>query len=212
MQPRHLHADAVRCGFAKPAKDFGLYLFDTIKEFGGRLYVALNNYPGAQNALGVLNDARDCVEVLGHYHEPARLNLTESAVNRLPDGSWLAICRQEGGNRNYLFTTSPDGRAWTVAEERDWVRGGASSKPTFDRFGGVYYVGWQSSEQVQGVNRSVFHVDVSADGAHWARKYRFATTESFQYPTFRQHDGALWVCVTQGTGGSTDRIMFGRVE
>lgn len=212
LQPQYLHADAARQGFAKPAKDFGLYLFDTFKEFDGRTYVALNNYPGAQNALAVLNDARDTVEVLGHYNEPQQVNLTESAVNRLPDGSWLAICRQEGGNRNYFFTTSPDGRTWTPGEERPCVPNGDSSKPTFDRFGGVYYLGWQEATRLDGVNRSVFNLDISRDGQIWQRKYRFATTDSFQYPTFREHDGAIWVSVTQGTGGSTDRILFGKLE
>jgi len=36
--------------------------------------------------------------------------------------------------------------------------------------------------------------------------------DSFQYPTFRQHTDGIWFTVTQGTGGSTDRIMFGKLE
>ncbi|MFM7398017.1 MAG: exo-alpha-sialidase, partial [Verrucomicrobiota bacterium] len=67
--------------------------------------------------------------------------------------------------------------------------------------------------KVGGCSRSVFNVDVSKDGVHWVRKYRFETAESFQYPTFRQHEGAIWLTVTQSDHkGSSDRIMFGRLE
>lgn len=57
MQPKYFHADAAAAGFRRPAKDYGLYVFDPVKEIGGKLYVTLNNYPGGQNALAVLNDA-----------------------------------------------------------------------------------------------------------------------------------------------------------
>lgn len=213
LQPQPLHADAARLGFANPARDFGLYLFDSFKEFDGRTYIAVNNYPGAQQALGVLNDARDTVEILGHFNGPGGPRLTEPAVNRLPDGSWMAICRQESGSRNYWFTTSEDGRTWTTGGERDFVQKGTSSKPTFDRFNGVYHLGWQEATRVANVNRSVFNVDVSTDGVHWERKYRFETEKSFQYPTFRQHQGMVWVCVTQGDRGPSrkERIGFGKL-
>ncbi len=106
----------------------------------------------------------DTCEVLGHYNQPFGKRLTESAVNRLPDGTWLAICRQEAGSRNYLFTTSQDGRAWSVATERPFVPNGTSSKPTFDFFDGIYYLGWQEKTRIDGVSRSVFNLDVSKDG------------------------------------------------
>ncbi len=214
MTPQRFHADAAAQGFPREAKDYGLYVFDSFKRFDGKLHVALNNYPGGQNALAVLNAAMDTFEVVGHYNEPAALKLTESAVNRLPDGSWLAICRQEGGNRNYTFTTSPDGRRWTPGEFRAAVPNGASSKPTFDRFNGLYYLGWQEATQVQRVSRSVFNLDVSRDGVNWERKYRFETTKSFQYPAFHQHDGAIYLVVTQGDTDASrkERIMFGRLE
>jgi len=215
MQPQYFHADAVAAqGFARPPVDFGLYIFDSFKVFDGRTYVALNNYPGGQNALAVVNEALDTFEVLGHYTLPASLKLTESAVNRLPDGAWMAICRQEGGDRNYAFTTSPDGKTWTPAAARPWVPNGDSSKPTFDRFGDVYYLGWQEATRINGVSRSVFNVDVSRDGVNWARKYRFETEKSFQYPTFRQHDGVVYLCVTQGDADASrkERIMFGKLE
>jgi hypothetical protein len=60
----------------------------------------------------------------------------------------------------------------------------------------------------------VFNLDVSRDGVHWERKYRFETDRSFQYPTFREHDGAIYLTVTQGDPGvgGKARIMFGRLE
>ncbi len=214
MQPQYLHADAAAQGFARKPVDFGLYLFDSFKRFDGKTYVALNNYPGGQNALAVVSEGMDTFEVLGHYNGTASVKLTESAVNRLPDGTWLAVCRQEGGNRNYVFTQSSDGRTWTTGEHRNVVQGGTSSKPTFDRFGGVYWLGWQEATGTGTVNRSVFNVEVSRDGTNWERKYRFVSDKSFQYPTFREHGGAIYVCVTQGDSSQSrkERIMFGRVE
>ena len=214
MQPRHFHADAAAHGFRKPARDFGLYLFDSFKVFDGRTYVAINNYPGGQNALAAANEALDTFEIVGHYNEPQALQLTESAVNRLPDGTWMAICRQEGGNRNYTFTTSRDGESWTPGEHRDFVPNGTSSKPTFDRFGGLYYLGWQEATRIHGVDRSVFNLDVSRDGERWERKYRFETDRSFQYPTFREHEGAVYLTVTGGDPGlgGKRRILFGKLE
>jgi hypothetical protein len=48
--------------------------------------------------------------VLGECFEPQHARLTESAVNRLPDGMWLAISRQDNRDRNYMFSSSRDGR------------------------------------------------------------------------------------------------------
>ena len=160
-----------------------------------------------QNALALLNKEMDCVEIIGHFNKPQELPLSEAAVNRLPDGTWMAIIRQNGGN--YRFSTSKDGREWTTAEEREWVNTGSDSKPTFDRFRNLYYLGWQDSTRINGVKRSVFNLDVSRDGVNWERKYRFETTESFQYPTFKEHNGSIWLCVTQG---KKERILFGKLE
>jgi hypothetical protein len=212
MEPRHFHADAAAQGFRRPAQDFGLYLFDSFKTFGDRTYVALNNYPGRQNALAVVHDDLATFEIVGHFNEPQTANLCEAAVNRLPDGSWLAICRNDGGN--YLFTTSPDGKNWTPGEPRPFVPNGLNSKPTFDRFGDTYYLGWQEATQIGGASRSVFNIDVSHDGQTWTRKYRFETPQSFQYPTFHEHAGAIWLTVTQGDTDPSrkERIMFGKLE
>jgi len=228
MQPQHLHADAVAQGFQKPAQasagtprlfegefpDYGLYLFDSFKKIDGKTYVAINNWPGHQNALAVLHDDLATVEVLGHYFKPQAAGLSESAVQRLPDGTWMAICRSEAMGGNYRFTTSTDGRTWTDGRELPFVSKGISSKPTFDKFGDTYYLGWQEGTSIQGVPRSVFNIDISRDGKHWERKYRFEITKSFQYPTFHEHDGVIWLTVTQGDGPGShkERIMFGRLE
>ncbi len=211
MAPRHFHADAVAHGFSKPSKPLGLYIFDSFKTFDGRIHVALNNFETRQNALALLHDDFETFEVIGHYNEPQSQQLSESAVNRLPDGVWMAVCRNETGN--YHFTTSPDGRTWSVACELPFVVNGDNSKPTFDRFGDRYYLGWQERTRVGDCRRSVFNIDISSDGKTWQRKYRFETADSFQYPTFHEHAGAIWLTVTQSDhGGSTDRIMFGKLE
>ncbi|MCB1122828.1 MAG: glycoside hydrolase, partial [Verrucomicrobiae bacterium] len=214
MQPNYFHEDAVRHGFGKPAKDYGFYIFDGFKEFDGSIYVALNNFPGKQNALSLLHKDRVTFEIIGHYNEPQDVQLSESSVQRLPDGTWMAICRNDGGSRNYYFTTSRDGSNWTTAREMPFVPNGWNSKPTFDRFGDTYYLGWQESTRVEDVNRSVFNIDVSRDGKTWQRKYRFETEKSFQYPSFEAYDGVIWLCVTQGDHSPSrkERIMFGQLE
>jgi hypothetical protein len=214
LQPQFFHAAAAAGGFTRKPLDHGLYLFSAFKRFEGKTYVALNNFPGGQNALAVLNAELDTFEVVGHYNEPQTLKLTESAVDRLPDGTWLAICRQDGGNRNYIFSTSEDGKTWTRGAPRDFVPKGTNSKPTFDRFNGIYYLGWQEQSYINGVGRSVFNLDVSRDGRTWERKYRFETEKSFQYPAFHEHNGAIWLTVTQGDSDKSrkERIMFGKLE
>lgn len=145
-----------------------------------------------------IDPGMDTFEVLGQFNQPGALKLTEAAVNRLPDGSWMAICRQEAGNRNYTFSASQDGRNWSVNEYRPFVENGTNSKPAFEKFFGIYYLGWQEATRVDGVSRSVFNIDVSVDGVHWERKYRFETAKSFQYPVFREYRGTVYLTVTQG--------------
>lgn len=212
FQPQYFHADAAAQGFTKKALDSSFFIFDSFKQFDGKTYVALNNFSGKQNALARVHEDLETFEVLGHYNEPQSEALSESAVNRLPDGTWMAICRNDKGN--YHFSTSTDGKTWRVGMPLPIVPNGANSKPTFDKFGGVYYLGWQESTRIQGVSRSVFNVDVSRDGKTWERKYRFETPQSFQYPTFHEHDGVIWLVVTQGDKDSSrkERIMFGKLE
>lgn len=212
FQPQHFHADAAAQGFTKKAVDSSFFIFDSFKRFDGKLYVAINNFSGKQNALALVHDDLVTFEVIGHYNEPQSEALSESAVNRLPDGTWMAICRNDSGN--YHFTTSPDGRTWSVGVEMPFVQNGGNSKPTFDKFGGVYYLGWQEATKIHGVHRSVFNVNISCDGKTWERKYRFESTKSFQYPTFREHEGTVWLCATQGDTSASrkERIVFGKLE
>jgi hypothetical protein len=213
FQPQYFHADAARQGLKKPAADSSFFVFDSFKQFDDETYVALNNFKGKQNALARVLPDRETFEIVGHYNEPQSEQLSESAVNRLPDGTWLAICRNDNGGA-YHFTTSRDGRTWTVGKTLPQFAGGANSKPTFDRFGDVYYLGWQESTRIQDVSRSVFNVEISRDGKNWERKYRFETPKSFQYPTFHEHRGTIWLAVTQGDHDKSrkERIMFGKLE
>jgi predicted neuraminidase len=214
MQPKPFYDDAVAHGFTREEKDYGLYMIDSFKLFDKRTYAVLNNFAAGQNALGILNAGLDTFEVLGHYNDSGGPKLTESAVNRLPDGTWLAISRQDGGKGNYMFSTSKDGLVWSPNEYRALVPNGGSSKPTFDKFFGIYYLGWQEKTKVGGVSRSVFNVDISVDGVNWERKYRFESSNSFQYPTFREYRGAVYLTVTQGdlSPSRKERIMFGKLE
>jgi hypothetical protein len=214
MQPGYFHQHAVAKGFAGAPVMHGLYMIDSFKRFDGRVYAVLNNFPGGQNAWAVLDDAMGRFSVLGDFFLPHEAKLTESAVNRLPDGTWLAIARQENRDQNYMFSTSRDGREWTPHEYRDTVQNGTNSKPTFDRFADLYYLGWNEATRIDGAHRSVFNIDVSRDGVRWERKYRFETSKSFQYPVFREYEGALYLTVTQGDSSDSrkERIMFGKLE
>ncbi len=214
MQPRHLHAHLAARGFRAEAPMHGLYMVDGFKRFDGRVYAVLNNFPGGQHALAVLDADANRFTVVGDFFEPQEAKLTEAAVNRLPDGSWLAIARQENRDQNYLFTSSPDGRAWTPFAARPPVINGTSSKPVFECFDGIYYLGWNEATRIEGALRSVFNLDISRDGQHWERLYRFETARSFQYPTLRAAGGTIYLTVTQGdvSDSRKERIMFGSLE
>lgn len=214
MQPKRYHDDAAAQGFTGQRKDYGLYNIDSFKQFDGKTYVVMNNYPGGQNGLSVMNDSIDGFRVLGHFYSRGPEKLTEAAVNRLPDGTWLAICRQDGGTQNYMFTTSADGRTWTAPEYRELAPNGGSSKPVFEKFGSRYYLGWQESTRIDGVSRSVFNIETSTDGMRWTRRYRFESTKSFQYPSLHEYRGEIYLTVTQGDSSPSrkERIMFGKLE
>ena len=70
FQPKYFHADAAAQGFTKPAVDHSFFIFDSFKRFDGKLYVALNNFSGKQNALAIVHDDLATFEVLGHFNEP----------------------------------------------------------------------------------------------------------------------------------------------
>lgn len=213
MQPRHFRRHAAAKGFTGEPVTFGLYMIDSFKRFDGRVHAVLNNFPGGQTAWSVLNAEMDRFTVLGDFFLPHEAKLTESAVNRLPDGTWMAISRQENRDRNYMFSTSSDGREWTEHEYRDFVPNGTNSKPTFDYLDGLYRLGWNEATRINGAFRSVFNLDVSPDGENWERRYRFETDRSFQYPVFRECDGKIYLTVTQGDHSDSrkERIMFGEL-
>jgi hypothetical protein len=78
-------------------------------------------------------------------------------VNRLPDGTWIAICRNDKGN--YHFTTSTDGRTYgplgkPMPHVPKWCQQQTDLRPLSAI---IYYLGWQEATKIQGVNRSVFN-------------------------------------------------------
>ncbi|MCG6186650.1 sialidase family protein [Maribellus maritimus] len=212
MQSQYFHEDST----VKPTS--GFYIFDSFKEFNGKTYAALNNYGAKQNGLSVLNETLDTFQLLGYYKNSKELSLSESAVNCLPDGKWTAICRRDGtkwSDVNYFMLTSNDGENWSQRELFDFIVDGTNSKPTFDKFKGIYYLGWQAKTEINGkeVSRCLFNVDVSRDGKNWERKYSFKTDKTFQYPTFHEHKGNIWLSVTQGDiEHGKKKIMFGKLE
>jgi len=212
MQPQYFHEDSTK----KP--NAGFYLFDSFKKFDGETYVAINNFMAKQNGLATMNNSLDTVQLLGYFKDSEKLALSESAVNRLQDGTWVAICRNEGhpeNGTNYGIQESKDGKNWKLSDRFSFVTDGISSKPTFNRFNGIYYLGWQSRGQIDGkeIFRCKFNVDVSKDGINWERKYTFKTDKTFQYPSFHEYNGTIWLSVTQGDiENGKRRIMFGKLE
>ncbi len=217
MQPIHLHRHAKAEGFVGREPTHGLYIHGNYKVFDGRLHAALILFPEGPLALASLNDEMTRYTVRGTFFRPIGAWLNETAVNKMPDGSFLAISREEKIGQNYMFATSPDGRSWSDHEYRDIVPNGTSSKPLLDCFGGVYYLGWNEATKVNGAHRSVFNIDVSRDGKNWTRKYRFETERSFQYPTLHEYQDTIYLTVTQGQRSNDhhsgkEQIMFGKLE
>jgi len=216
MQPIHLHNHAKAEGFVGTEPTHGLYIHGNHKVFDGRLHAVLIVFPEGPMALASLNDEMTRYTVRGTFFRPVGAWLNEAAVNRMPDGSFLAISREEKQGQNYMFATSPDGCTWSDHQYRDIVPNGTSSKPLLECFGGVYYLGWNEATRVNGASRSVFNIDVSRDGKTWTRKYRFETERSFQYPGLQEYRGTIYMSVTQGQRtddhhSGKQRIMFGQL-
>ncbi len=217
MQPIHMHRHAKAQGFVGTEPTHGLYIHGSHKMFDGRLHAVLILFPEGPLALASLNDGMTRYTVRGTFFRPVGAWLNEAAVNRMPDGSFLAISREEKQGLNYMFATSPDGRTWSEHEYRDIVPNGTASKPLLDHIGGVYYLGWNEATRVNGAFRSVFNIDVSRDGKNWTRRFRFETERSFQYPTLGEYDGTIYLTVTQGDRtddhhSGKQSIMFGKLE
>lgn len=214
MQPPVFHQHAQALGFPRPSVLQGLYLIDGFKHFDGRVYAVLGNFINGQHALVMLNEPMNRFVLQGDLSWlPHEAKLTECAVNRLPDGRWMAVSRQDNRDQNYMVSTSADGRCWTEHRYVDFIQHGTNSKPTLDCFGDTYYLGWNEATQIDGALRSVFNLDASKDGVTWQRRYRFQTARSFQYPVFREYAGNIYFTVTQGDASSDrkERIMFGKL-
>jgi len=207
LQPVYYWNDAVLRGFKGKSRNFGMYMFSFYKDADGKTYTNLNNFRTKQNALAVLNDAMDTVEIIGHFNEPQSAGLSEAAINKTPSGDWMAIVRSDKNNKDYYFTTSAGGKKWSKGKTMPFVPSGGGSKPVFEKFNGVYYLGWQEDAA-----RTIFNIDVSTDCENWTRKYRFETPLTFQYPTLQQHDGKIYISVTTGEKGVTKDVTTGKVK
>ena len=217
MEPIHLYRHAQAEGFAGTEPTHGLYIHGSLKHFDGRPCAVLTIFPEGPLALAELTHDMTRFTVLGTFFRPVGTWLNEAAVNRMPDGTYLAISREEKRGSNYMFATSLDGRTWSDHQYRGWVPNGTSSKPLLDHFGDWYYMGWNEATRINGAFRSVFNIDVSRDGMNWTRKYRFESERSFQYPTLHDDGRSIFLAVTQGERSDDhhsgkQRIMFGKLE
>ena len=209
LTPTRFHAGAAKQGFARPVTQDGPYLFDADKLIDGRRYAVLNLFGGKRNALAELNGEMDTVRILSYLFEPQQEALSEAAVEKMPDGKWAAVLRNDTGNRNYRFSVSRDGKHWTKAEEWPIIQNGSNSKPLLYRYGDTYLLGWQEQP-----GRSRFNIDVSSDFAHWKRMFSFDNMDfSLQYPSLYLWSGRIYICATHcfpGTAGDRrDSIRFG---
>ena len=216
MQPGAFSRYLQSQGYGAPEASFGLYLVDSIKQIDGRHFAVVNNFASGGIAVATLDAEMRRFTVQGALLLPSEAKLTESVVNRLPDGSWLAVSRQENRDRNYLVSRSEDARTWTRHEPSMWIRGGVNSKPTLDRLGSLYYLGWNEAPRTGSTERTVFNLDASPDGRSWERWYRFESERTFQYPVFREHAGTICLTVTQGRASNDhhagkEQIMFGKL-
>ena len=217
MQPIHLCRHAKAQGFVGTEPTHGLYVHGSLKHFDGRPCAVLTNFPEGPLALAELTHDLTRFTVRGTFFKPVGVWLNEAAVNRMPDGTYLAISREEKRGENYMFATSPDGRTWSEHTYRDWVPNGTSSKPLLECFAGRYYLGWSEATRIAGACRSVSNLDVSTDAKTWTRRYRFESEQSFQYPTLRDDGRSIFLTVTQGERSDDhhsgkQRIMFGKLE
>jgi len=139
MQPQYFHNDAVAQGFTRPPRDYGMYLFDSFKPFDGKTYVAINDYRGRPERFGGDESRprhRRSPRSLQRARRPDAHGIgSESTARRHLDGD-----RSSGVRRQELHLQHKQRRANLDQERtRAFVANGTSSKPTFDRFGDLYY-------------------------------------------------------------------------
>lgn len=201
--------------FTGRVTDFGGPYFIEIKIMGKVKYAVLNNFVIGQSAFVKFSKNLDECEVIGHVIRPYDRRMTEASVNRLPDKSYMAILRTDNKDLNYVVSVSgKNGKNWSEAGYAPFIPTGSNSKPIFEKFGNIYYLGWQESTRIDNVSRTVFNIDVSRDCVNWERKYRFETTKSFQYPSIRLYNDKIYVCATQGNSHHSRKefISFGLLE
>ena len=208
LTPTLFHAGAKKLGFSRALKQDGPYLFDADKQIDGKRYAALNIYHGKLNALGVMNEEMDTIRILSYIINPLCEELSEAAVEKLPDGRWIAILRNDSSTQNYRFATSTDGMKWSDAEEWPVVQNGSNSKPLLYRYGNLYCLGWQEKP-----DRSRFNIDISKDFVHWKRFISFDDADfSLQYPSLCVWENDVYICCTHGVKGTPkESIYFGRL-
>ena len=199
--PEAFYNLAVQSGVECFMSDTGAFLFD-IFEVGGSYYVALNNFMGKQNALGVFNDSLDCVSVLGHIGSSNDdIKLSEAGIARLNDGTWMSVIRDDAG-KEYRFSYSLDGTDWSVPRTEPFALGGTDSKPTLNNYSGTYFLGWNES------SRSAFNFAASSDSKHWTALYEFISPTTFQYPCFVFYEDEIYFTATVG---NKEDIVFGKL-
>ena len=211
LSPTPFYEEAKKQGFSKALTQDGPYLFDVDKVIDGKRYVMLNLYSGQLNALAEFNDALDTLRIHSFIIEPQHEGLCEAAIEKRPDGHFVAILRNDVGNQNYRFALSEDGLNWTAANEWPIVENGSNSKPFLYRYGDLYCMGWQEKPE-----RSRFNIDVSYDFKHWIRAFAFNDLDfSLQYPSLYEWAGMLYICGTHGRLGGgydlRDSIYFGQL-
>ena len=207
--PKAYYDLAIAAGIECFSADNSAFIFD-IMEYDGKKYVALNNFSGKQNALGMLNDTLDCISVIGHFGVGnSKVQLSESGIMRKNDGTWMSIIRNDlvstnttyGGNsKDYYFSYSADGVKWSTPRTEDFCAGGTNSKPTLNNFAGTHFMGWNQ------YSRSIFNFDYSTDGENWTSLYKFCSLTSFQYPEFFMYDNEIYF-----TTGDRAKIYFGKL-
>ena len=207
--PKAYYDLAIAAGMECFSSDHSAFIFD-IMEYDGKKYVALNNFAGKQNALGMLNDTLDCISVIGHFGVGnSKVQLSESGIMRKNDGTWMSIIRNDlvstnttyGGNsKDYYFSYSAYGVKWSTPRTEDFCAGGTNSKPTLNNFAGTYFMGWNQ------YSRSIFNFDYSLDGENWTSLYKFCSLTSFQYPEFFMYDNEIYF-----TTGDRAKIYFGKL-
>ena len=189
-------------GHACDNSTIGHFLFD-IFDVDGTKYIALNNFRGAQNSLAKFNDTYDCVEIIGNIGGSyTEYRTTESGIVQLKDGSWISILRNHAGSKIYSFSYSEDGTEWTDPVYEDFMKTGYTSKPTLDRFGDYYFMGYND------LSRGLFHLAYSLDAKNWTVLYSFHSPTTFQYPKFDIYEGQMYFSVTTG---NKEQIYFGKL-